>query len=281
MLNKWIAPLIVIAVLVLASCNDMDGDGEDDTGNGTTSTMGSDDPETNTNTPPAPAPVPPRTQDVAPEPPSSTGLVGSWRFIADSFDPDVGDGEYKEGADNEPTHDTLTFGSTGPPFSFMRVEKQYVYDAAAVVPHPYPDPGDDPIPTVTGAWLELSDPFTLEDATYEVTQKEDDQSVSQVIITRVTSEEGVPVVEASVTCDFEIVTTHHTPPIRYLTLADCQGEVDTSVSPPLIITDPEPFIRILAVGVLNKDRSRPVKLSTTGLSYNPRSYSYRFVDTSE
>ena len=164
--------------------------------------------------------------------------------------------------------------------SFMRVEKQYVWNAEAVVPHPYPDPEDDSNPTVTGAWLELSDPFTLEDATYEVTQKEDDQSVSQVTIMRVTTErdeaEGVPEEKASVTCDFEIVTTHHTPPIRYVTLADCEGDANVYVStedtPPV---DAVAFA-LLAEGVLNKDSSRPVKLSTPGLSYNPRSYSYRF-----
>ena len=279
MLNKWIAPLIVVAVLVLASCNDMDGDGEDDTstGNGTPSTMGSNDPETSTTTPPASEPVPPRTQDVTPEPPSFTGLVGSWRFIDDSFGTDSDANNYDR--DNEPTHDTLTFGSDE---SFMRVEKQYVWNADAVVPHPYPDPEDDSNPTVTGAWLELSDPFTLEDATYEVTQKEDDQSVSQVTITRVTSEEGVvPEVEASVTCDFEIVTTHHTPPIRYLTLADCQGDANTKVSPADPTDTLRPFKDFLAVGVRNVASSRPVKLSTPGLSYNPRTYSYRFVDTSE
>ena len=229
MLNKWIAPLIVVAVLVLASCNDMDGDGEDDTstGNGTSSTMErmeemeekEDDPN-----PPAPEPVPPRTQDVTPEPPSFTGLVGSWRFIDDSFE----SGAYVPAT--EPTHDTLTFGSDE---SFMRVEKQYAYDLHAVVPHPYPDPEDDSIPDpVTGAWLELPDPFpfTLEGATYEVIQTEDDPPVSQVTIERVTTEaveeDGVLKVQGSVTCDFEIVivTMHHTPPIRYLTLENCKGD---------------------------------------------------------
>ena len=56
MLNKWIAPLIVVAVLVLASCNDMDGDGEDDTSRETArrSAMEPNDPETKTDYSPAP-----------------------------------------------------------------------------------------------------------------------------------------------------------------------------------------------------------------------------------
>ncbi len=281
MLNKWIAPLIVVAVLVLASCNDMDGDGEDDTSRETArrSAMEPNDPEPKTDSPPPREPVPPRTQDVTPEPPSFTGLVGSWRFIDDSFD--KMEDTYDDQPGDEPTHDTLTFGSDE---SFMRVEKRYAYASAAMVPHPYPE-DDSPEPEpVTGAWLELPDSlFTLEGAKYEVKEQVDDQSVSQVTITRVTTEEapgGGAEVKASVTCDFEIVATHHTPPIRYLTLANCKGDADVKVPPGAdVMEDPGPFA-LLAKGVPNGASSRDVKVSTDGLSYNP-SYSYRFEYPSE
>ena len=185
--------------------------------------------------------------DFTPEPPSFTGLVGSWRFIDNSFNPDRGEYKDNTGNDNanEPTHDTLTFGSDE---SFMRVEKQYAYDATAVVPHPYPDPEADSIPDpVMGVWLELPDPFpfTLEGATYEVTT-EADPPVSQVTIRRVTTE-GVAEVKASVTCNFEIVTAHHTPPIRYLTLADCEGDANVHVLPDA--TENEDAFELLAEGV--------------------------------
>ena len=278
MLNKWIAPLIVVAVLVLASCNDMDGDGEDDppTANGTPPAMGPNDQTTKSS--PDAEPRPTDRLTVTPEPPSFTGLVGSWRFIDESFDPELEpSGGYKPDLPvNEPTHDTLTFDST---LNFMRVEKQYAYDGDAVVPHPYyPDPEDDTIPeTVTGAWLELPDPFpfTLDGATYKVARTKADPPVSQVTITRVTTE-GT----AKVTCDFEIVivTTHHTGPIRYLTLANCKGERASASE-----TGVDAF-KLLAWGVPLEASSRDVKLSSLedGVSaYDPDAYSYRFVDTSE
>ena len=144
-----------------------------------------------------------------------------------------------------------------------------------MVPHPYPDPEDDSMPTVTGAWLELPDPFpfTLEGATYTV-ETEGDPPVSQVTIMRVTTEaveeDGVPEVKASVTCKFEIVTAHHTPPIRYLTLADCEGDANVHDETARTETGGTAF-KLLAEGVPSEDSSRAVKVSTMAgvLSYNP------------